>query len=215
MNLKPKKTTFNAPMAIYRRITGLESSRSILTAYNCQGNNSLFRTFLFDYENLEFVESDLTEMETQPKAIVNITNATIVFANKGYYFYWNKLADNGAGAWVKTQTLPQTYTTLKELGFNDIGKYQVNKYVYVGEIDYIVTGEVAGTKTQPLKGLIMPLSSMNIKYYNDDLVLEEEDLVVVNGQLFSVENPDFNIKHQPRPYIVYNATLNSILQVVK
>lgn len=211
MNLKPKQTTFNEPMAIYRRITGLETSRSILTAYNCQGNNTLYRTFLFDYEHLEFVESDLTDLETQPKAIVNITDATIVFANKGYYFYWNKLADNGVGAWVKTQTLPQTYTTLKQLGFNDIGKYQVNKYVYVGEIDYIITGEVAGTVTQPIKGEIIPLKSMNIKYYDDSLQVTEEDLVVVNGQLYKVESPDFKIKHSPRPYFIYYATLNSIL----
>ena len=57
----------------------------------------------------------------------------------------------------------------------------------------------------------MPLQSMNIKYYDDGLTLDQEDLVVVNGALYTVENPDYSIKHMPRPYKIYYATLNSIM----
>jgi len=98
-----------------------------------------------------------------------------------------------------------------QLEFGDIGKYQVNNYYYVGSFDYIVTGNIEQSNTQYLKGNIMPLTSLNIKHYNDSIDIRQDDLVVVNHHLYSVESPSKTHLHFPKDYYVYYATLNSIL----
>ena len=98
-----------------------------------------------------------------------------------------------------------------QLEFGDIGKYQTNNYYYVGSFDYMVTGNIEQSNTQYLKGNIMPLTSLNIKHYNDSIDIRQDDLVVVNHHLYSVESPSKTHLHFPKDYYVYYATLNSIL----
>lgn len=98
-----------------------------------------------------------------------------------------------------------------QLEFGDIGKYQTNNYYYVGSFDYMVTGNIEQSNTQYLKGNIMPLTAMNIKHYNDSIDIRQDDLVVVNHHLYSVESPSKTHLHFPKDYYVYYATLNSIL----
>ena len=87
----------------------------------------------------------------------------------------------------------------------------MNKYYYVGSFDFMIKGSVEGTTAQFIKGNILPLSSMNIKYFTDDITINHDDLVVVDKRLFSVEDTEMDIKYNPKPYKVYFATLNSIL----
>ena len=211
MLLKPKKTTFNEPAAIYKRVTRIQSSFDSLVVYKAQGTYYLlWHWFTFDKDKQEFTKvADVTY--SGPAETEIVVSDGEVFMSGNSYFYWDKTANMGQGAWVKTTELPATYTTLRGAGFNNIAKYQTNQYVYAGSVDYIITGEVAGTKTQPIKGVIMPLTSMNIKYYNDEALIDEEDLVVVNGALYKAESPDYTIKHMPRPYKIHYVTLNSIL----
>lgn len=98
-----------------------------------------------------------------------------------------------------------------QLEFGDIGKYQTNNYYFVGSFDYMVTGNIEQSNTQYLKGNIMPLTSLNIKHYNDSIDIRQDDLVVVNHHLYSVESPSKSHLHFPKDYYVYYATLNSIL----
>lgn len=95
--------------------------------------------------------------------------------------------------------------------FNNIAKYQTNKYYFVGSFDYMLKGSIESTTSQYVKGNIIPLQSFNIKHFDDDIKLTTDDLVVIEGHLYSVENPETDHKHQPKDYAVYFATLNSIL----
>ena len=211
MYLKPKKTTFNTPAAVYKRVTRIQSSLDSLVVYKAQGTYyMLWHWYTFDKDKLEFTKVADVTYSGPAETTITVSDGDVFMAG-GYYFYWDKTANTGKGEWVKTATLPETYTTLKSAGYDNIAKYQTNQFIYAGSIDYIVTGEVAGTKTQPIKGAIMPLTSMNIKYYTDDIIIDEEDLVVIDGQLFSAESPDYSIKHMPRPYKIHYVTLNSIL----
>lgn len=102
--------------------------------------------------------------------------------------------------------------SLGKLGFNSIiGKYQTNKYYYSGSFDYIIKGSIEGTTTQYVKGNIVPLTSLNIKFYDDDITLTTDDLVVIDGHLYSVENPETVYKQQPKPFKIHFATLNNML----
>ena len=75
----------------------------------------------------------------------------------------------------------------------------------------MIKGSIEGTTTQYLKGNIIPLTSLNIKFFNDDIKLSPDDLVVIGKRLYSVENPETVAKRQPKAFNVHFATLNSIL----
>lgn len=204
--LKPKKTTFNPRALVYRRVTRIEEAHASSLVYSCTKANGTYAYYMFNATTANFDLIDVDTLTFNP-SIISVPDNSIVFTNGTYYYRWN----NSLNTWSRTNTLPSEYSTLLDAGFTNIGKYQMNRYVYVGAIDYIITGEVAGTMTQPIKGQLMHLTSMNIKYYDDFLQLEEEDMVVVDGRLYSVESPDYSIKHSPRPYKIYYATLNSVL----
>lgn len=94
--------------------------------------------------------------------------------------------------------------------FNDIARYQTNKYYLVGSFDYMIRGTISSSDTQPIKGNIMHLRSFEIKYFDDDIHIDHDDLVVIDGHLYGVEELAYDIKRSPKPYTVYFATLNNI-----
>ena len=102
-------------------------------------------------------------------------------------------------------------SSLLSAKFDNIAKYQTNKYYYVGTIDVMQKGSVNESTTQYLKGNIMPLRSANIKWFNDYIRVTPDDLVVWNNHLYSVESVEIENKLQPKGYHIYFATINSIL----
>lgn len=94
---------------------------------------------------------------------------------------------------------------------SNIAKYQKNAYYYAGSFSFMLRGSVSGSTSQYIKGNIVPLTSMNIKYFDDSMSLQVDDLVVVDGKLYSVENPETDFKFQPKGYKIHFVTLNSIL----
>lgn len=200
MILKPRSTVLNPRMLIYRRFTGLESSFNLKTIYKTMADNKFW---LFDGETKQFSEIN-SENIPQNATIVSVTSQTSVFEYYSTYYYYNN------GQWTSTTTLPQGITPLSAT-FNNIGKYQMNKYYYVGSMDYMIRGSIEGTTTQPIKGNIIPLTSMNIKFFNDSIKLSKSDLVVIDKHLYSVENVETVQKRMPRIFNIYFATLNNIL----
>lgn len=105
----------------------------------------------------------------------------------------------------------QESTETLDKKFAPIAKYQTNKYYYVLSFDYMHTGSVEGNTTQAIRGMIAPLNTLSIKYYDDNVRLSVDDLIVINNHLYSVESVTVDMKHQPREYYIYTADLNSIL----
>ena len=211
MFIKPRKTNLNQHALVYRRLTHLEKSRSTMIVFKCIILDLNYRYFVFDLTKKRFDEIDINSLKVAPEKIIAVNLTTQVFQFENIYFTWNMLANNGNGTWVQHNTIPQNMTTLAQTGYSNIGEYETNEYIYVCSFDYTIKGEVIGALTQQLKGNIMPLTSMNIQYYNDYVNLSVDDLVVIQGQLFSVENPNFDVKHMPKDFKIYSCTLNSIL----
>lgn len=200
MKMKFKSTTCSPKGLLYKRFIGLEKSINLATVYKTVTDN-LFWTF--DNETLTFslvAQSNIPEVSK----IVQIENEVSILQYQSYYFKYT------GSEWQQIDTLESDITLLSAT-FNNIARYQTNKYYYYGSFDFMIKGSVEGTNTQYIKGNIMPLTSMNIKHFNDDIQLTQDDLVVVEGRLYSVENPEMDIKHQPKKYCIYFATLNSIL----
>ena len=102
---------------------------------------------------------------------------------------------------------PQNFLPVQ---YGTIGKYQTNAYCLERSFQFTIKGSIAGGTTQFVKGNIVELTNITIKYYDDSVNMSPDDLVVINGRLFSVEDPLMDRKMNPRPFRIYTATLNSI-----
>lgn len=193
MILKPKTTVQNPKALLYRRFTQLQDSYTANVIYATQDG----KYWVFNGNKIEFVEVEISDTKTS--SIVNITTNTTIVDFNGSKFYYN----NGWHTATATATL--------EAKFGNIARYQTNKYYFVGSFDYMIRGSIEGTLTQHIKGNIMPLTSLNIKHFNDEVDLAVDDLVVIENHLFSVENPETVQKRMPKAFKVHFATLNSII----
>lgn len=69
---------------------------------------------------------------------------------------------------------------------------------------------IDGSTIQYVKGLITPQSSLNIRTY-DDIEVRPDDLIVIGGSLYAVENLEATYKQMPKRFGIYYMTLNNIL----
>lgn len=163
----------------------------------------------FFYDNTKQVGNQMIEIPSGYSMVGNINPIAIdpnyIYVGKRHTYSY----ENGSFNMVDGIILPNSeFLSAK---FGNIARYQTNKYYFVGSFDYMIRGSIEGTTTQHIKGNIMPLTSLNIKYFNDDIELNVDDLVVIEDHLFSVENPETTQKRMPKAFKVHFATLNSIL----
>lgn len=95
--------------------------------------------------------------------------------------------------------------------FSNIGKVQTNKYYLYCTFDYTIRGTIEGQTIQTIKGNIVPISTLDIKYFDDNANLQVDDLVVIDNRLYSVSNLQNSPKWQPKKFLIYFCTLTSIL----
>ena len=200
MRLKPKSTVKNPKALVYKRFTSLKRSESLAIVYQTDSDG---RFWIFNNDTLLFEAVDAENVGRSE--IIHVANFTTVLAYQGKYFRYADVE------WQETTEPSQDGITLLSASFANIAKYQTNEYYFTGSFDYKIKGSVSGTTVQFIKGNKIPFSSMNIVYYDDSVDLAPDDLVVIDGRLFSVENPETSIKQLPRAFKVYFATLNSVL----
>lgn len=200
MFLKPKTNVENSKALLYKRFIGIEKSVSTSILYYTISNGLYWS---FDNQSLVFTQIDITQAPTN-STITQVSDFSTILQYQSTYFRYN------GTQWETLSSLPENITLLSA-SFNNIGKYQTNKYYYVGSFDYMIKGSIEGTTSQYIKGNIIPLTSLNIKYYDDNIKLSQDDLVVIEKRLYSVENPEKTQKRMPKAFNIYFATLNSIL----
>ena len=198
MKLKPKSTVHNPLALVFRRFTVINESFTVENIYMTVADN---KYWVFDNQKLSFIEVDNAVISASTK-VTNVFNYNVLQYQKLYFKY------NGA-SWESIEDI--SGLTLLSALYNNVGKYQTNKYYFSGSFDYMIKGSIEGTTSQYIKGNILPLTSLNIKYFDDDISLSVDDLVVIDGKLYSVEDPETTIKQHPKPFKIYFATLNSIL----
>ena len=198
MKLKPKSTVHNPLALVFRRFTVINESFTVENIYMTVADN---KYWIFDNQKLSFIEVGNAIISASTK-VTNVFNYNVLQYQKLYFKY------NGA-SWESIEDI--SGLTLLSALYNNVGKYQTNKYYFSGSFDYMIKGSIEGTTSQYIKGNILPLTSLNIKYFDDDISLSVDDLVVIDGKLYSVEDHETTIKQQPKPFKIYFATLNSIL----
>lgn len=197
MKFKPKTTVCLPRAMVYKRFTNINRSFTGKTLYKTLADDKFW---IFDAENTQFLEISQENMPQNPEIVQVATTITIIK-------FENLLFRYSGTQW---ETVESTQLTTLDAQFGNIAQYQTNKYYYSGTFDYMIRGSVDGATTQYIKGNIIPLTSFNIKYF-DDVGLNADDLVVIDGRLYSVENPETEHKYSPKDYLVFFATLNNIL----
>lgn len=196
MKLKPKMSVHNKKALLYRRYTDIIEIKSLKTLYKTQDD----KVWALDGSTLTFKE--VFEYPSTSNIIVAHGNDTAVLFKDKTFIY------SSTNGWEEKESTLQA--VVKGYSSN-ISTIQANKYYYVGAFDYIIKGTQEMSETQFLKGNILNLTSVNIMHFNDYINLDHDDLVVVDGRLYSVANPSISFKQQPKKYKIYTATLNSII----
>lgn len=201
MFLKPKMTYLHSRATLYRRFTSIQKANSLNAVYQTTADSLLW---LFNADTKAFEPYN----GTAPTTVIEVNGTT--WLSYGSTFYHYVAVQGSANKW-ETATAADEGITLLSAKYADIAGLSMNKYYRVKTFDYILKGSVDGTTTQPIKGNITPLTTFTIKHYDDTLNMEQDDLVVIDKHLYSVENPSVDHVHLPRDYCVYSVTLNSIL----
>lgn len=209
MILKPKTAIETIRAVVYKRFTDIERTFSTdpskITLYKGDDN----KYFTFDKESCTFLE--YTETPTT-ETIVQVHGNGVYYGiiYRGIYFVY--MNTNGTYSWqIFSQSTIPTLTDTYEGKSNIIAQYGANKYYFAGTFDFMYRGGVESVDSQPLKGAIIDLTSLEIKYYDDNINLDHDDMVVVSGRLFQVESTSFAKKYAPKPIIVARfVTLTSI-----
>lgn len=182
-----------------------DGGRLVVFAQDGDKDKVIVESFIDNERKRYYVQAVFAPNETVTKE--GSYYAEIQTANKIRFAYDIWPRNSSADIAITWYAKPSNILSAK---FNNIAKYQTNKYYYVGSFDYMIKGSIEGTTAQYIKGNIIPLKSLNIKY-SDDIELSPDDLVVIENRLYSVENPETVLKQQPKPYKIYFATLNNIL----
>ena len=209
MKLKPRTTTKNVRALLYRRFTAIQSSADHLVFYRTAEASTLGTIYHYWTFNAGKAEFDLADdIYVQGDEVVDVGATTFAFV-RGFAENPVRIFTYTAYGWAYADTT--ALTTQIPVNFAQARQYQINKYYFVKSFDFMMNGSISGTTGQYIKGNIVPITSFNIKHFDDSLNLAVDDLIVINGKLYSVENPEIEHKHQPRDYNVYFATLNNIL----
>lgn len=199
MYLKPKSTTKNNRALLYKRFIGIEKSENLENVYQTIDDSKFW---IFDAVNLTFMNIDSVPSTSK---ITQIETDISILLYQGNYFKYT------GNEWKTISNPTESGITLLSATFNNIAKYQTNKYYYVGSFDFMIKGTIESTETQPIKGLITPMRAMNIRTFSDEPRIDDEDLVVIDKHLYSVESPEISQKRLPKPFNIYFLTLNNIL----
>lgn len=196
MYLKPKGTTKNPRAMLYRRFTALEDSYTKKVLYFTEDK----KYWLFDAQNNSFVETNQKDINS---IVYNVESDKVCFYFNHVFWYYT------GSEWAIA--IPGITIDLLKSSFGNVAKYQTNKYYFVGSFDFMIKGSVDGSTIQYIKGLITPQSSLNVRTFDDTIEIRPDDLVVIDGSLFAVENLQVNYKRMPKKFGVYYMTLNNIL----
>lgn len=226
--LKPKTSVRNPRALLYKRYTNIETSSTTDIVYRGWYGDY----WIFDKETNFFVSVDPKALDGTTKFVDIPTNGeNLKFGNIIFSYYdktftykqglenqdvkaedvWqinNYFYDETTGQLLEDLVKSRSFINLSS---SSIAKYQLNKYIYSGSFDYMVRGDIDEVETQPIKGLITPLTTMQIRYFDDSIKLDHDDFVVIDGVLYAVESVSKTQKRVPKKYNIYYATLNSIL----
>jgi hypothetical protein len=99
---------------------------------------------------------------------------------------------------------------LLENTYQKLSNYESNKYYYMGSYGYIPNDDINNEHAQFIKGNIVNQETRTIRWDIDNIPIEEDDLVVLEGKIYQVGTVTTVFKNRLTYYKSYVATLISL-----
>lgn len=200
MILKPKHTHLNPPALLYKRY--LDITTYFNSSYS--DKNILYMTsdticWFYDKSINNFVQ--YTQQETHSINAVNISSTTGVYIEGVGIFLYSD------GEWTLTDTTPNL---LYKGNSQTIFKGQKSVFYRKDYFDYVVITDVNVGEEQAIKGLITDLETFDIKFSNDELKIDNDDIVQIDDKLYIVSDLSYKILRLPKPIKYYYCTLTKL-----
>ena len=198
--LKPKHTYLDQPALHYKKIIDIAKYLNGMVHYYITYGDS-FKNYIYDKTQQEFVDAD-TDFLNGQGVLISAAN-TYNFRDK-YYTYdivnyeWNEIAQADIIGNIVDIYDGSTY------------KGQKSRYIKDRFFDYTIVSDVNENVEQIHKGLFTSNKSFDIRYYDDDIKIEDDDIVQIGNELFFVSESSKKIIRMPKPYTTYFCTLTKL-----
>lgn len=201
--LKPRHTYLDQPALHYKKIIDIAKYLNSMVHYYISYGDS-YKNYIYDKTQQAFVDADTDTLNGQGVLIstTNIYN----FGDK-YFMY-----DNVNYQWIeKTQQeiegLPEEIVDIYN---GSTYKGQKSRYIKDRFFDYTIVSDVNENVEQIHKGLFTSNKSFDIRYTDDDINIEDDDIVQIGNELFFVSESSKKIIRMPKPYTTYFCTLTKL-----
>ena len=200
MFLKPKHTYLDKPALHYKKV--IDIAKYLNTTYYyyyekyVEGVLTGFY-YIFDRETQMFIKVDSCSGSR-----IDIIPTIMVYGYDNKYFGYDP--DN---EWIVLDYTPNNFIEI----YSD-KEYRNQKNIYVKDrfFDYTIISDVNENEEQIIKGLITPTKSFDIKYYDDDLKLRDDDIVQIDNELFFVSETSYKQLRLPKAHKTYFCTLTKL-----
>lgn len=201
MFLKPKSTHLNRCALHYRKIIDIATTYSAEVIYKATINADTFYCYIFDRTIEDFVKINNDTNAIFPIPVSN----TIMLSYNGYYFEY----DFVNLVWDK-KPLDENKLILPVNNAWNSRTNQIGYYVRDREFDYTLVSDVNKSEEQLIKGLVVDLETFDIKFSDDNLHMENEDIVQIKNDLYVVSDLSYKILRSPKELIYYFCTLTKL-----
>lgn len=196
MFYKPKHTYLDQPALHYKKVIDIALYTNTKTYYYYGSLvNRLYYTF--DIEAETFKEVDACSGEG-----IEIIPVLYVYRFGNKYFGYNLDHE-----WF---VLDYSVDNFIEIYADKQYRNQKNAYVKDRFFDYVRISDVNESEEQIIKGLITPTKSFDIKYYDDDIKLRDDDIVQIGNELYFVSETSYKEIRLPKAHKTYFCTLTRL-----
>ena len=208
MFLKPKHTYLDQPATHYKKVIDLTKYLMTETYYYYTDSTGTY-VYYYDRENKRFVKTD----SANGTGILLVKN-TCKYMIDNEVWYYNVISVTIHGVTTLQHSWQHTslFSPLSEQNIISATDYkgQKNRYFRNGTFTYTIVSDINESITQAHKGLISKNKSFDIKYTDDEINIEEDDIILIDNELYFVSEASYKIIRLPKPYKTYFCTLTKL-----
>lgn len=208
MFLKPKHTYLDQPATHYKKVIDLTKYLMTETYYYFTDTTGTY-TYYYDRENKRFVKTD----DAKGKGILIEKNVRkYVIDTEIWYYNVISVTIHGVTTLQHSWQHTSLFSPLSEGTIISATDYrgQKNRYFRNGTFTYTIVSDINESITQAHKGLISKNKSFDIKYTDDEINIEEDDIILIDNELYFVSEASYKIIRLPKPYKTYFCTLTKL-----
>lgn len=208
MFLKPKHTYLDQPATHYKKVIDLTKYLMTETYYYYTDSTGTY-VYYYDRENKRFIKTD----DIKGKGIL-IEKNTRKYVIDTEIWYYNVISVTIHGVTTLQHSWQHTslFSPTSEEAIISATDYrgQKNRYFRNGTFTYTIVSDINESITQAHKGLISKNKSFDIKYTDDEINIEEDDIILIDNELYFVSEASYKIIRLPKPYKTYFCTLTKL-----